>query len=191
LGLLFLGVLGTVNAEGQNRKPVLHPVAISPKPQTAQHPVPVKKKVRKRKKIKMIAINGRVVSVDSVGVGFIGVGLTKGGWRTRTDSNGYFTLRIPKSRFSHAVLKVAGPGFNTWESRLSLLPLKSLIIAITQMEGLVCTAERKQLIGYSGGSIIRHTGYEEIRVSRLQRMIRKVRSIFRKKNKSVDESVSN
>jgi len=191
LGLLFLGVLGTVTAEGQNRKPVLNPVVSSPKTQTSLHPVPRKKKVYKKKKIKMLTIKGRVVSADSIGVGFIGVGLTKGGWTTRTDSNGYFTLRIPKSRMSHAVLKVAGPGFNTWESRLSQLHLKSLIIAITQMEGLVCTAERKQLIGYSGGSIIRHTGYEEIRVSRLQRMIRKVRSIFRKKKKLSDESVSN
>ena len=191
LGLLFLGVLGTVTAEGQNRKPVLHPVAISPKPQTAQHPVPVKKKVRKRKRIKMIAIKGRVVSVDSVGVGFIGVGLTKGGWVTRTDSNGYFTLRIPKSRRSHAVLKVAGPGFNTWESRLSQLHLKSLIIAITEMGGPVCTAERKQLIGYSGGLVVSSLVHEEIRVSRLQQMIRKVRSIFKKKNKSAHESVSN
>jgi len=191
LGLLFLGMLGTLTAEGQNRKPVLHPVRASSKTQTALHPVPLKKKIHRKKKIKMITIKGRVVTVDSVGVGLIGVGLTKGGWVTRTDSNGYFTLRIPKSRMAHAVLKVSGPGFNTWESRLSQLHLKSLIIAITDMEGLVCTAERKQLIEFSGGLVVSKLVHEEIRVSRLQRMIRKVSGIFRKKNKSADKSVSN
>lgn len=191
LGLLFLGMLGTVTAEGQNRKPVLHPVRASSQTQTALHPVPLKKKIHRKKKIKMITIKGRVVTVDSVGVGLIGVGLTKGGWVTRTDSNGYFTLRIPKSRVANAVLKVAGPGFNTWESRLSQLHLKSLIIGITEMEVLLCSVVKKPFVTIEGAIRTRYVEPEVVRVSRLQRMIRKVRSIFRKKNKSADESVSN
>jgi len=133
-GLAFLGILGSLSAVGQNRKPST--VASKPVLQTepsAKQKTPTPKAAKKRK-IQLVAVKGKVVS-EGEGVGGLKVVLADGKYMTKTDSTGTFQLRIPKHLYASSGLKVvASLRYGGWEGPLSALNQDSMLIQVTDFE---------------------------------------------------------
>jgi len=133
-GLAFLGILGSLSAVGQNRKPST--VASKPFLQTepSAKQKTAKPKVPKKRNIQFVAVTGRVVS-EGEGVGGLKVVLADGKYMTKTDSTGTFQLRIPKHLYASSVLKVvASLRYGGWEGQLSEVNKDSIVIQVTDFE---------------------------------------------------------